>query len=68
VLAIARRTQTVLERGYRVAMTRTGRRAVLVETGFLSNQGERRLLSSRAYQRTIARGLTAGVVAFVGPT
>jgi N-acetylmuramoyl-L-alanine amidase len=42
--------------------------SVLVETGFLSNPGERRLLSRRAYQRTIAQALTAGVVAFLGST
>lgn len=39
--------------------------AVLVETGFLSNPAERRLLRSGAYQQRIARGLTAGVAAFV---
>ncbi len=39
--------------------------AVLVETGFLSNPAERRLLQSGAYQQRIARGLTAGVAAFI---
>jgi N-acetylmuramoyl-L-alanine amidase len=38
--------------------------AVLVETGFLSNARERRLLQSSSYQWKIARGLTAGVAAF----
>jgi N-acetylmuramoyl-L-alanine amidase len=38
---------------------------VLVETGFLSNAPERRLLQSGAYQQRVARGLTAGVTAFM---
>ena len=39
--------------------------AVLVEAGFLSNPAERRLLQSGAYQQRVARGLTAGVAAFI---
>ena len=39
--------------------------AVLVEAGFLSNPAERRLLQTGAYQRRVARGLTAGVAAFI---
>jgi N-acetylmuramoyl-L-alanine amidase len=39
--------------------------SVLVETGFLSNPAERRLLLSRAYQQRIARALATGVAAFV---
>jgi N-acetylmuramoyl-L-alanine amidase len=39
--------------------------AVLMESGFLSNPGERRLLHSGAYQQRVARGLLAGVAAFV---
>jgi N-acetylmuramoyl-L-alanine amidase len=39
--------------------------AVLVESGFLSNPTERRLLRSGTYQQRVARGLTAGVAAFV---
>ena len=39
--------------------------AVLVETGFLTNPRERRLLHSSAYQQRVAAGLTAGVAAFV---
>jgi N-acetylmuramoyl-L-alanine amidase len=35
--------------------------AILVETGFLSNPTERRLLHSPAYQQRIARSLAAGV-------
>jgi N-acetylmuramoyl-L-alanine amidase len=37
--------------------------AILVETGFLSNPAERRLLHSPAYQQRIARSLAAGVAA-----
>ena len=40
--------------------------AVLVETGFLSNSAERALLQSASYQQRVARGLAAGVRAFVG--
>jgi N-acetylmuramoyl-L-alanine amidase len=39
--------------------------AVLVETGFLSNPAERRLLHAGAYQQRVARGLTAGVAAVI---
>jgi N-acetylmuramoyl-L-alanine amidase len=39
--------------------------AILVETGFLSNPAERRLLHSPAYQQRVARGLADGVRAFV---
>jgi N-acetylmuramoyl-L-alanine amidase len=40
---------------------------VLAETGFLTNPGERRLLRSSGYQWRVARGLTAGVAAFIPP-
>jgi N-acetylmuramoyl-L-alanine amidase len=39
---------------------------ILVETGFLSNPAERRLLHDPGYQRRVARGLAAGVAAFAG--
>ena len=39
--------------------------AILVETGFLSNPTERRLLHSPAYRQRVARGLADGVRAFV---
>ena len=42
--------------------------AILVETGFLSNARERRLLQSSAYEWKVARGLTAGVAAFRPPS
>lgn len=38
---------------------------VLVETGFLSNPAEQRLLHTGAYQQRVARGLLAGVAAFI---
>jgi len=38
--------------------------AILVECGFMSNPGERRLLQSSAYEWKVARGLTAGASAF----
>lgn len=38
---------------------------VLAETGFMSNPREGRLLRSSAYQWRVARGLTAGVAAFM---
>jgi N-acetylmuramoyl-L-alanine amidase len=38
--------------------------AILVETGFLSNPAERRLLQSSSYQWKLAGGLVAGVKAF----
>ncbi|MDQ2911397.1 MAG: N-acetylmuramoyl-L-alanine amidase [Actinomycetota bacterium] len=38
---------------------------VLVESGFLSNPAERRLLHTGAYQQRVAKGLAAGVAAFV---
>jgi N-acetylmuramoyl-L-alanine amidase len=42
--------------------------AILVETGFMTNPTERRLLQSNGYQWKIARGLTAGVAAFTPPS
>jgi len=41
--------------------------AILVETGFMTNPRERRLLESNAYQLKVARGLAAGAKAFLGP-
>ena len=40
---------------------------VLVETGFLSNPTDSRLLHTASYQQRLARGLTAGVAAFLRP-
>ncbi len=39
--------------------------AILVECGFLTNPRERRLLETPTYQLRVARGLAAGVAAFV---
>ena len=41
--------------------------AILVETGFLSNSRDSRLLHTPSYQQRVAKGLTAGVAAFVKP-
>jgi N-acetylmuramoyl-L-alanine amidase len=41
--------------------------AILVETGFMTNPAERRLLQSSRYQWRVARGLTAGAAAFTPP-
>jgi N-acetylmuramoyl-L-alanine amidase len=38
---------------------------VLVETGFMTNPAEARLLRTDAYRRRVARGLAAGVSAFL---
>jgi N-acetylmuramoyl-L-alanine amidase len=40
--------------------------AVLVETGFLSNPNDSRLLHTPSYQQRVARGLANGVSTFVG--
>jgi N-acetylmuramoyl-L-alanine amidase len=39
--------------------------AILIESGFMTNPTERRLLQSNAYQLKVARGLAAGASAFV---
>jgi N-acetylmuramoyl-L-alanine amidase len=39
--------------------------AILVETGFMTNPTERRLLRTPAYQLKVARGLAAGAEAFL---
>lgn len=41
--------------------------AILVETGFMTNPTEGRLLRSAEYQQRVARGLAAGVEAFRKP-
>ena len=41
--------------------------AILVETGFMTNPTERRLLQSSSYQWKVARGLTRGVAALTPP-
>jgi len=41
--------------------------AILVETGFMTNPRERSLLESAPYEWKVARGLAAGVLAFVRP-
>ena len=41
--------------------------AILVETGFLTNPTDSKLLHTPSYQQRVAKGLTAGVGAFVKP-
>jgi N-acetylmuramoyl-L-alanine amidase len=41
--------------------------AILIESGFMTNLHDRILLQSSAYQLKLARGLVAGVQAFVAP-
>jgi N-acetylmuramoyl-L-alanine amidase len=41
--------------------------AILVETGFLTNANDWKLLHTPSYQQRVARGLTAGVAGFVKP-
>ena len=41
--------------------------AILIETGFMTNPTEGRLLRTSAYQLRIARGIAAGTQAFVRP-
>jgi N-acetylmuramoyl-L-alanine amidase len=41
--------------------------AILVETGFMTNPREGRLLRTPAYQLKVARGIAAGAEAFSGP-
>lgn len=40
--------------------------AILIESGFMTNPGERRLLQSAPYQLRVARGLAMGAEAFLG--
>jgi N-acetylmuramoyl-L-alanine amidase len=40
--------------------------AILIETGFMTNPTEGRLLRSSSYQLKVARGIAAGTQAFVG--
>ena len=40
---------------------------VLVETGFMTNPTESRLLRSASYQQRVAQGLAAGIAAFKAP-
>jgi N-acetylmuramoyl-L-alanine amidase len=41
--------------------------AILIETGFMTNPTEGRLLRTSAYQLKVARGIAAGAEAFAGP-
>ncbi len=48
-----------------VVITDTDMPAVLVETGFLSDQEERRLLQDEAYQKKLAEGIAAGILKYL---
>jgi N-acetylmuramoyl-L-alanine amidase len=41
--------------------------AILIETGFMTNPAEARLLRTSPYQLKVARGIAAGAEAFAGP-
>lgn len=67
VSAAAGKNAAVSDRGVKqsLAYVLLGSRvpAVLVEMGFISHQGEARLLMSRSYQEQLANGLCSGIVA-----
>ncbi len=64
VAATGARNLGLRERGDLTGFNWANVPAILVETGFMSNPPERRLLQSGPYQWKVARGLTAGVAAF----
>jgi N-acetylmuramoyl-L-alanine amidase len=64
VAATGARSIGLLPRGDLTGFNWANVPAILVETGFMSNPAERRLLQSSSYQWKVARGLTAGVAAF----
>lgn len=67
VSATGARDLGLVERGDLTGFNWADVPVVLVETGFMSNPVERRLLRSSAYQWRVARGLTAGVERFTPP-
>ena len=50
--------------GFRVLM-RTSCPAVLLEMGFLTNRYDARLLGDKSHQRTLARAIADGVIAYL---
>jgi len=64
VRATAARNLGLVPRGDLTGFNWANVPAILVETGFMTNTRERRLLQSNGYEWKVARGLTAGVVAF----
>jgi N-acetylmuramoyl-L-alanine amidase len=42
--------------------------AILIETGFMTNPAEARLLRTSTYELKVARGIAAGAEAFAGPS
>jgi N-acetylmuramoyl-L-alanine amidase len=65
VRATSARDLGVIERSDLTGFNWANVPVVLAETGFLSNPAERRLLRSSSYQWRVARGLAAGVAAFI---
>ena len=64
---VIRRTEAVsrgVKKGNFYVIRETAMPAILVESGFISNPGERALLRTRDYQEKIARGIVDGVDAF----
>lgn len=65
IRATGARDMGTIERGDLTGFNWADVPVVLVESGFLTNPGERVLLHTVAYQDKVARGLVAGVSAFV---
>ena len=66
VLATGAKDLGILQRSDLTGFNWANVPAVLVETGFMTNPRERRLLQSSAYEWKVARGLAAGTIVFVG--
>jgi N-acetylmuramoyl-L-alanine amidase len=66
VLATGAKELGILQRADLTGFNWSNVPAVLVETGFMTNPKERRLLRSSAYEWKVARGLAAGTIAFAG--
>ena len=65
-VVLARGAQSrVMQRGDLTGFNWANVPAVLVESGFMTNARERRLLQSPGYQLKVARGLAAGAELFV---
>jgi N-acetylmuramoyl-L-alanine amidase len=66
VLATGARGLGILQRQDLTGFNWSNVPAALVETGFMTNPTERRRLQSSGYQWSVARGIAAGTIAFVG--
>jgi N-acetylmuramoyl-L-alanine amidase len=67
VAATAARDRGIVRRSDLTGFNWANVPAVLVETGFLSNPSDSRLLHTASYQQKVARGLANGAAAFVKP-